>query len=271
MPRLRWSAISNPQLDIERYEESGNWQQSSLKDFLATDDPAFPTDFYIHGNAMPAGDAFANGTTVYRQLTAGAASDHHVRFVIWSWPTGMPRHHKIEAIREHSYRSDTDAWYLGWFAGQINPRVPLGLAGYSFGARVATGAIHLLGGGDLCGMHLPAEEVKDKRIVRDVLIAAAEDCNWLSPGAANSMALGTIDKMLMLNDTCDEALRFYPHLNRCSRCDALGYVGLGGDHPNVEQVDACCLVGGQHAWAAYFCNAGLVARMRPYLFLDADK
>lgn len=262
---------AEPALSIQRYDEATGWQVATLKDFLATDNPAIPTDVYVHGNFVYADDAVSNGMTVYRQLTGNAREDRAVRFVIWSWPTDEPRRHRVEAIREHSYRADTDAWYLGWFLGQINHRVPLGLAGYSFGARVVTGAVHLLGSGNLLGMQLPAEELSDHRTIRVVLLAAAEDCNWLSPRAANSTALAQIEKMLMLNNSCDDALRLYPHLDRCSRCEALGYIGLGGDHPNVEQIDVCCMVGSEHNWAHYFCNETLDARMRPYLFLEAVK
>jgi hypothetical protein len=260
-----------PAFAVQRYENSTGWQNATLKEFFAADNPLVPTDFYVHGNAASSGDAQANGTTVYRQLVANAGADHPVRFVIWSWPTDMPRRHRAEAIRSNACRADTDAWYLGWVVGHIDHRVPLGLAGYSFGARVVTGAMHLLGGGELLGLRLPAGEVADHRTAHAVLLAAAEDCNWLAPGAANSQALSTVERMLMLNNGCDEALRLYPHLDRCTRNEALGYVGLGGDHSNVEQLNVCCMIGPEHDWTHYFCNENLLARMRPYLFLEAGK
>ena len=140
--------------------------------------------------------------------------------------------------------------------------------GYSFGARVTTGALHLLGGGEMFGMRLALPNPAPKRTVRVVLLAAAEDCYTLWPGQANGNALSVIDQMLMLNNGCDQALKLYPHLDKCCPADALGYVGLGGNHPNVAQFDVCCMVGKKHDWRLYFCNECLVAMMRPYLFLE---
>ena len=120
----------------------------------------------------------------------------------------------------------------------------------------------------MCGMRLALPNPASKRTVRVVLLAAAEDCYTLFPGQANGNALAVIDRMLMLNNSCDQALRLYPHLDRCNPCQALGYVGLGGNHPNVAQFDVCCSVGKKHDWRLYFCNECLVAMMRPYLFLD---
>jgi len=179
-------------------------------------------------------------------------------------------------LREHADRADSDAWYLGWLLNRMNPDVKVGLAGYSFGARVVTGAMHLLGGGELCGMRLaggaaglPSADTASRRVVRGVLLAAAEDSRWLDAGAPNGQAIPLADHLLLLNNGCDRALRLYPHLYRCDRADALGYVGFRGDGDDkVEQMNVCCLVGKRHDWAKYFDNPALIAQMRPNLFLE---
>jgi hypothetical protein len=189
-----------------------------------------------------------------------------MRFVIWSWQTD-PGRHPVQLIRSHAYRADTDAWYLGWLLSRMDRRVPIGLAGYSFGARVATGAIHLMGGGQLLGSSLKLDPKAGRPIISAVLLAAAEDDGWLSPGAPNGMAIPTVDRMLLLNNGCDSALKHYPLMDRCTRASALGYVGLATSDPKIEQFDECCAVGTEHNWANYFCNECLVALMRPYLYL----
>ena len=257
----------DPGLRFWRYE-GNRWQNADLKAFLAADDPHTPTDFYIHGNSTTAEDANNDGFTVYDRLVAQAAKDRPMRFVIWSWPTD-PGRHPVQLIRSHAYRADTDAWYLGWLLSRMDRRVPIGLAGYSFGARVATGAIHLMGGGALSGSSLKLDPKAGRPVISAVLLAAAEDAGWLSPGAPNGMAIPTVDRMLLLNNGCDSALKHYPLMDRCTRASALGYVGLATSDPKIEQFDECCAVGTEHNWANYFCNECLVALMRPYLYLSA--
>jgi hypothetical protein len=145
--------------------------------------------------------------------------------------------------------------------------VPIGLAGYSFGARVATGAIHLMGGGQLLGSSLKLDPKAGRPMISAVLLAAAEDDGWLAPGAPNGLTVPTVDRMLLLNNGCDSALKHYPLMDRCFRASALGYVGLATSDPKIEQFDECCTVGSEHNWANYFCNECLDALMRPYLYL----
>ncbi len=79
--------------------------------------------------------------------------------------------------------------------------------------------------------------------------------------------------MLLVNNSCDQALRFYRFLyGRRSCVEALGYIGLGyanrlGTHgAKISQFDACCLVGPEHYWANYFASPTIVNRLEPYVF-----
>jgi hypothetical protein len=254
-----------PALRFWRYQ-GNQWQNADLKAFLAADDLRVPTDFYIHGNDNTAADANDHGFTVYDRLVEQAPKDRPLRFVIWSWPTD-PGRHPVQLVRSHAYRADADAWYLGWLLSRMDRRVPIGLAGYSFGARVATGAIHLMGGGELLGSSLKFDPKAGRPTIRAVLMAAAEDDGWLAPGAPNGMAIPTLDRMFLVNNGCDSTLKHYPLMDRCTHASALGYVGLATNDPKIEQCDACNTLGTEHYWANYFCSDCLVARMRPYLYL----
>jgi hypothetical protein len=79
--------------------------------------------------------------------------------------------------------------------------------------------------------------------------------------------------MLLLNNSCDSALKRYRFLDRCTQAEALGYVGIAGvSAPDkIEQLDACCAVGPEHNWANYFYNSAIVGQMLPYLYLDGGK
>jgi hypothetical protein len=124
-----------------------------------------------------------------------------------------------------------------------------------------------MGGGELLGSALKLDPKAGRPMIRAVLLAAAEDAGWLSPGAPNGMAIPTVDRMLLVNNGCDSSLKLYPHMDRCTHASALGYVGLATDDPKIAQCDACCTVGSEHNWEHYFCNECLVAQMRPYLYL----
>ncbi|HEV3418633.1 MAG TPA: hypothetical protein VG056_17570 [Pirellulales bacterium] len=266
------SDAATPALQFWKYDGNGAWIDSTLAAFLAADDPKTATDFYVHGNFDSADDAVQQGLTIYSRLTAQAAVNQSLRFVIWSWPTDQGKH-PLRTTRMHAHRSDVDAYYLGWLIGRIESRTKIGLIGYSLGARVATGALHLLGGGQLLGLTLPVDSKAPHRTVRAVLLAAAEDCDWLSPGHPNGEAVPFADRMLLLNNGCDSALKLYPHLERCSSAEALGYVGVCGpvDTQKIEQLDVCCTIGKQHEWSRYFYNDSLITDMLPILFLDGAK
>ena len=262
--------IGAPGLQFWRYEKESGWKASTLDEFLAADNPQTPTNFYVHGNFKSAGEAFDDGLAIYGQLAAQAAADRPMRFVIWSWPTDRGKH-PVQLTRMHAYRSDTDAYYLGWLVNRIDHRVKIGLAGYSFGARVVTGAIHLLAGGELIGQTLAIDAKAPHQTVRAVLLAAAEDSGSLYPGGSNGMALPYVERMLLLNNGCDNALEHYPLLDKCSRPQALGYVGLATSDPKIEQLDVCCEVGKKHDWTRYWFDDSLVARMLPFLYLDGGQ
>src|SRR5690606_32277769 len=120
------------------------WHRADAATLLAHDDPARPTVIFVHGNRFSADDAITSGWQAYHALTR-CASDQPVRFVIWSWPSdkqGGP----IRDARTKSSRTLVEGYYLARLMTRIQPEVSTGIVGYSFGSRVALGAVHLAGG-----------------------------------------------------------------------------------------------------------------------------
>ena len=74
-----------------------------------------------------------------------------LRFVIWSWPSDKIKG-PLNDIRTKAWRTDTDGYYLGWFLQRMHPQSDIGLIGFSYGARIVSGALHVLAGGELDGM-----------------------------------------------------------------------------------------------------------------------
>src|SRR5690606_23789705 len=125
---------------------------------------------------------------------------------IFSWPTdrmrGMLRDFRIKAER-----ADPAAVHLACVLSRMRPDAPPALAGYSFGARVITGALHLTAGGSLCGAALP--EAPPAKPVSVLLIAAAVHQHWLNAGGRHGMALQNVDRLVLITNRCDPAMRFY--------------------------------------------------------------
>ena len=166
--------------------KSDQWNESSLAAFFAAQDSSKPDVFYIHGNRVESGEDREEGLAIYHQLTAGVP-DRPIRYVIYSWPSA-PIHGIVEDAREKAVRTNADGYYLAWLISRIDPRVSVDLIGYSFGARVVTGALHVLAGGSLFGQML--EKPAPKRHMQTILVAAAVNNDWLAIGRPHGQGAG---------------------------------------------------------------------------------
>jgi hypothetical protein len=247
------------------------WQRSSSEEFFASDDPGTLTQIWIHGNQIEQSGAFGVGWTVYNSLARRATIDQPLRFVIWSWPSerfgGL-----AQDVREKAARTGPAAFHLARFIDAIHSDVHVGLIGYSFGARIAVGSLQLLAGGPLNGRTIPLQTAHTRPAIDVVLIAAAVDSGSLLPGCSGGKALSVVNRLLLVNNSCDKVLRFYRFLyGRRSGVEALGRDGLaigmlGANARKVSQFDACCLVGPEHYWANYFASPAVTGRILPYIF-----
>ena len=172
----------------------------------------------------------------------------------------------MKDVRLKAARTTTESKYLGWTLHQLNPTTPVSLVGFSFGARIATGALHVLAGGELNGFSLPPT-AGARRQVRAVLVAAALRNNWLAEGNYHGKALAVVDSMLLINNSCDAALKRYHVADGCRDAEALGYTGPAGWSPHysrIQQVDACCDFGKSHNWELYIASPRYASLMRQY-------
>jgi hypothetical protein len=260
---------SPPQLEVWQCDLNAHeWNRSSQAAFLAANNAALPTVFWVHGNRKYADEAREDAMEIYQQLTAGVSGDRPIRFVIFSWPSA-PIHGLKEDARVKAARTNVDGYYLGWLVSQMDSRLQVDIIGYSFGARIVTGALHLLGGGTLCGWALPP--TKRLAPMQAVLVAPAVNNDWLAIGHAHGEALPAVERMLSLNNGCDMALKRYDVIDPCNKPQALGYTGavgpLGENASKLSEYNMCCAVGKRHYWGNYFYNPGIVAMMRPYVGL----
>ncbi len=245
--------------------EDSQWQRTPPEEFSAADSPAVPTVVFLHGNRVGREEAVNRGWLVYQLIKCGSP-DKPFRFVIWSWPADQIRG-ELKDVRVKAARSDAEAHYLAGMVSRIHPDVPLTLIGYSFGARSITGALQLLADGSL------SEDAGAARRIRAMLIAAAVDSHWLSPGCRHGNALGLLEQAFITVNPCDRALRFYPLLYRCSDPQALGWKGpsygcRGSQAAKMDLADVSRAVGEQHDFFRYVHASSVTSRLAWYCFLD---
>ncbi len=249
-------------LPVQRASGCGHWQWSTMAEFLSAE-PSMLTIFFVHGNRVSPALAVDYGVSAYRALLQQAPPTAPVRFVIWSWPSEKVKG-QIRDIRAKAARTNADGYYLACVVNQLDPTTPVGLWGYSFGARITTGALHLLGGGHMGGYTLSATPLAKRPPIRVVLMAAALHNYWLLPGRYHGQALDPVEAMLLINNSCDRALKHYHLVTRCGSPDALGYTGFAGPYrlgiaaEKVSQMDACCIVGEEHDLRRYLASPRLM-------------
>lgn len=263
------SAATVP-LQYWRYQCGQGWVRSDLDSLLAAEDPQALTTVFVHGNRIPSCEAFTKGWTAYRALTR-CAVERPVRFIIWSWPSD-PVCGLVKDARVKAARTNPSGYHLAWFLDRLDAQAPVSLWGHSFGARIVTGAMHLLGGGELCGYRLSQRVHAERMPMQAVLLVAAIDNHWLLPGHFHGRALSQASEMLFVNNSCDALLKRY-HVLYGKRCmvQAAGYMGLvtrglaAEDRAKIRQLDACCQVGRRHLFAGYLACSSLLNPIRDTL------
>lgn len=238
-----------------------SWNESSVADLLASLDPATPVVVFVHGNQIAPCDVRPRGMAVYRRLVRCADDDRPIQFVMFSWAsTKVPG--VLRDFREKAARTRPVAWQLAWTINQMPASAPVGLIGYSYGARVTTGATHLLAGGQLNGLSI--SDAAPGRAVRTVYLAPALDACWLRANGYHGLSLTRSDSTLMTCNTSDPAMRFFRFSSKCSNPQALGYTGpIGLHHEYSDRVRVCGVsstVGKSHDLYRYISSSSFMRK-----------
>jgi hypothetical protein len=255
-------------VELLRRDENGCWQEATLAEFRAAGETATTTLFYVHGNRFEWHDAIEYGAYTRDALSLEDNDAAGVRFVIWSWPSDKI-HGALRDVRLKAYRTHCEAYYLACFLSGMDPEAHVGLIGFSYGARIISGALHLVAGGALCDLHL--QDLPAVKPARVVLVAAGLHNYWLLPGNFHGQALDQTDEMLILYNSQDIVLKRYHLLEKGSRPRALGYTGLctgqgyAAVADRVTQVDSRWYVGRSHREMSYFCSPALMELARRFL------
>lgn len=251
----------------------GRWVTTPFTEALGSLDPAQPIVFYVHGNQIETADARRRGRHVYQRLVR-CGDDRPVQFVIFSWCSGkvpgLVKDYRVKAARTRPV-----AWQLAWVLDRLPAGSRVGLLGYSYGARVSSGAAHLLAGGSLSGLAYPGCSECGVGPVRAVFLAGAYDACWNATRSYHGRTLDRIDTLLVTLNPRDPAMKYFKFVSKNSNPTALGAFGPRG--LNAEQAARVRLmpvanaVGKSHDLYEYMSAPGLMrSAWRRLTFADGE-
>lgn len=251
---------SHAAFDVEQ-RIAGRWERTDVAELLA--DPARPLVIFIHGNRYEPHDAKAQGITLARRLAA-CGSAAAPRTVVFSWPSEQ-QGRLIASSRDNYRRSYADGHYLARLLADVSPEQPVAIIGYSFGGTIAVGAIEdLVEAQSDPSTSVPAWVGRPGR-THLVLVAPACRHDALAPRGPFAAAASGIDRLTLVINSRDLALKMFPHLDPQIGTDALGTVGMPRRWlPGAVEftaTDAAAIVGRKHAFPLYLESGSLAGRI----------
>jgi hypothetical protein len=251
------------ELAVERCvdPDCGRWERSDLASLLG--DPSRPLLIFIHGNRYEAGEAKGQGVLLARHCTAGCPGGCRPRVVIFSWPSTQ-QGILLKDGRAKYDRAHADGHYLAWFLGQVAPERPVAIVGYSFGALITLEALEDLVAAERSGRTDVLPWTRRPGRTHLVFVAPAVRCDALAPRGPYAETLACFDRLTLVINSRDDALKFFPWLDRDVRADALGKVGMPrrwAAGVEFTATDAATVVGKNHGLPLYLASPALSRRI----------
>jgi hypothetical protein len=148
---------------------------------------------------------------------------------------------------------------------RVSSEVPIDISGYCTGARIATGGLHLLGGGTLAGLRIANPNRSPPRCIHAILLAAGLANDWLLPGQPHGLALSQVDRLVITVNAVDPVLRWYPWIWGRGGPAALGMTGLSeprklvAAQTKIVQLDLTRTMQRRHSWKYYRSSPQVIA------------
>lgn len=247
-------------LAVERLScgDHGRWERATTAEMLTGDAPLV---VFIHGNRYATVEAKSQGLRVARLVSAACPGVGPVRTIIFSWPSEQ-QGHLVRDVRAKYARAHADGHYLAWLLEQVPPHRDLAVVGYSYGALVGLEALRDLSNARHDGAPTWAERPGRTNLV---FITPAVRCDALAPCGPYRETLAGVDRLTLVVNSDDLALRFFPHVDTRVRAEALGVTGMPRrwvpPHVEYAAVDGADLVGRQHNLPLYLDSLPLVRRI----------
>jgi hypothetical protein len=225
------------------------------------------TVIFVHGNRLTNWDAKCEGVAAYCRMVRNADAAP-IRFVIFSWPAAQISG-PLKDVRVKAARTRPAGCQLAWFVDQLPAETPLTMVGFSYGARIVTGSLHILGGGNLGGMGVGELQHSQRQPVNAVLMASALNSDWLCPGRYHGQAMTMVHQMVLVNNSEDRAMKYYHFSSTCGRPQALGYCGPTCIDPasasKIVELNVGCYVGTNHDLFCYLAAPGVISEIDGFI------
>lgn len=264
----------SPPVGIERFVERGaelncgrgRWERSDLARLLGNDgrDRGKPLVIFIHGNRYDSVSAKQQGLLLARHCAAACPGGGAVRTVVFSWPSEQ-QGFLLKDGRAKYERAFSEGRYMAWLLGQIDPLRPVSIVGYSYGALITLEGLKDLVDAEQAGRSDLQPWLDRPAPTNLVLIAPAVRCDAFAPRGPYRRTLDCVDRVALINNSSDDALRFFHLLDRNTNVDALGFVGMPRRwlpaHVEFSAVDAANIVGKNHGLPLYLSSPSLTKRL----------
>ncbi len=239
----------------------GRWEPADLAGLL--DDPSRPLVIFVHGNRYESAAAKSQGLRLARHCAA-ASPGCRPRMLIFSWPSTQ-QSLLLKDGRAKYERAFTDGHYLAWLLGRVEPERPVAVIGYSFGAIITLEAFEDLVAAERSGREDVQPWTNRPGRTHLVFVAPALRCDALAPRGPYRETFACFERLTLVTNSRDDALKFFPWLDRDVRADALGYVGMPrrwvpGD-VEFAASDAASIVGKSHTLMLYLNSPALTRRI----------
>lgn len=255
------------QVRFETYQpcdESGGrqWQSTELASVVAAD-PSVSTIIFVHGNRLTSWDAKCEGLAAYRKIVR-QSDEKPIRFVIFSWPSAEISG-PLKDVRVKAARTRPAGCQLAWFVDQLPAETQITMVGFSFGARIITGSLHILGGGSLGSMSVGELQHPNRLPINAVLMAAALNSDWLCPGHCHGQAMTVVNRMVLVNNCEDRAMKFYHFSSTSGKPQALGLCGPtcidAAGAAKIVELNVSRYVGTEHDVFCYLSAPGVTSEI----------
>lgn len=229
------------------------WRTAPWRSVAAAANASKPTVVFAHGNKVGWAETRSRGLYVYSRLVR-CADERPIHFLIWSWCSDEIKG-PLRDFREKAARTGPVGKQLGYVLNALPDDARLGLLGYSYGARVSSGALQELGSGRLAG---------PPRLFRGFYMAAAYDADWLGRGHRHGDAMDVTDRLIVTTNRRDPAMKYFELLGRNYDPQAMGYAGptcLDRERAaRVRLINVADAVGRSHDLCDYVTAPGLMRR-----------
>lgn len=247
---------------VERLNEDGCWRRDTLDGIFDT--PGQPLLVFIHGNRYDHDSAREQGIVLATRAGTTCPEVAGARTVIFSWPSDQ-QGILLRDSRAKYERAKSEGHYLAWLLARVEPDRPVAIVGYSYGALIALEALEDLVHAQVAGREGVQPWIGRAAPLHLVLVAAAVRQDALAPRGPYRETLPCIDRLTVLYNSDDMALRFFELVDRSLRTEALGHLGMPAcwlpRGTGFVQVDAARAVGCSHRFKDYLASPGLTGRI----------